>query len=208
VLGDLFLLREREAVQERVHRGLAIAPPPLGRSLRVVLVHQLIEVTLEIIQRRIEKLAKGHPRELVEERLVEPLTDTIRPRPLRLRARVVDVLHGQRELVRMAVRPATLLGAAIRQDAAQREAVVREERHDAIVEPIGGGDRRLLRVELRQADLGVGVDEVCWSMRPTPFSVPTYNVSCAPQYPGHSRSNSPGLPFPAAHARAPLIAPR
>jgi len=47
------------------------------------------------------------------------------------------------------------------------------ERDHPVVEEIGGGERGLSVVELGEAELGVGVDEVCLQTRPTPFKVPT-----------------------------------
>ncbi len=41
----------------------------------------------------------------------------------------------------------------------QRDVVLFEERDDAVVEQIGGGDRGLAVVELGERDLGIGVDE-------------------------------------------------
>ena len=45
------------------------------------------------------------------------------------------------------------------------------ERHDAIVNEIGGGDRRLAVVELGEGDLGIGVDERLLVDAPDPLHV-------------------------------------
>jgi hypothetical protein len=58
----------------------------------------------------------------------------------------------------MPVRLAAVFRAAIRQYAAQRNALLLETRKDPIIQQIGRCDRRL-RIELREADLRVRVDE-------------------------------------------------
>ena len=52
---------------------------------------------------------------------------------------------------------AAIFRAAIGQDAAELHLVGVVERHYAIVEEIGRGDRRLAIIELGEGDLGVGV---------------------------------------------------
>jgi hypothetical protein len=89
------LLRHRQAVQKRLHRRLAEAPAPLVRSLLVVPSHPLVEVRLQLFDRRVELPAKRHPVELVEHRLVEPRADPVRLRALRLGPRVIDVLDRE-----------------------------------------------------------------------------------------------------------------
>jgi hypothetical protein len=123
---------------------------------------------------------------------VEPLADAIRLRALHLRPGVVDVLDREIQLVLMPLRRPAVLGTAIRQHAAQRDAVRLDERDDPFVEEVGRRQRRLRVVQLCERHLAVRVDEgLLVDAAHTPFSVPTENVSCAPQYPGHSLSNSP-----------------
>ncbi len=59
----------------------------------------------------------------------------------------------------MPLRVAAVLAAAVGQHPQQLDLVAVEERQHAIVEEIGGRDRRLAIVELGKAHLGVGVDE-------------------------------------------------
>ena len=72
---------------------------------------------------------------------------------------MVDILERQIELVFMVLGVAAIFRAAIGQDAAELHLPCVIERHDAIVEEIGRGDRRLAIIELGEGDLGVGVDE-------------------------------------------------
>ena len=90
---------------------------------------------------------------------MEPLDDSIGLRALGLGARVVNVLERQIELVFVMLRIAAIFRAAIGQHAAELHLMGVVERHDAIVDEIGGGNRRLAVVELGEGDLGIGVDE-------------------------------------------------
>ena len=90
---------------------------------------------------------------------MEALDDAVGLRALGLGAGVVDVLDRQVELVFVAVVGAAIFGAAVGQDALQRDAVLFVERQHPVVQKVGGGDRRLAVIELGEADLGVGVDE-------------------------------------------------
>src|SRR6202011_3983711 len=54
---------------------------------------------------------------------------------------------------------AAIFGAAIGQHAAKLHVVGVIERRDAIIDEIGGGDRRLAIVEFGESDLGVSVDK-------------------------------------------------
>src|SRR5262249_12883054 len=80
-------------------------------------------------------------------------------RALYLRARVVNVLEREMELVLVMFGRAAVLGAAIGEHAAERNAVLLEERQHAVVEQISRRERRLRVVELHHGDLRVRVDE-------------------------------------------------
>ena len=71
-------------------------------SFFVVFLQPHIEVDLQFLQSVVELLAKRDTVELIEYRLVKPLVDPIDLRTPGLRSYVVDVLHGQVELVLMA----------------------------------------------------------------------------------------------------------
>ena len=107
-----FLERRGQSVQERLHRRLSVAPAPLVRPTLIVLVHEPIEVRLQRGYVSIDGLAKRHAVELVQQRLVKALTDTVDLRALGASSRVVDVFHRQ-VLIRMPVRRSTVFGPAI-----------------------------------------------------------------------------------------------
>lgn len=56
---DAFLLGDRQRVKKGLHRGFAVAPAALVRSRSVVLGHPSIEVELQLLDRRVDPLAKG-----------------------------------------------------------------------------------------------------------------------------------------------------
>jgi hypothetical protein len=78
------------------------------------------------------------------------------PRP---GAPVIDVFHGQIQLVLMALGRATILRASIRQHPVQRNPVRLEERQHPIIQQLGGRDRRHPIIELRKAHLAIRIDE-------------------------------------------------
>ena len=126
---------------------------------RVVRLDEAIQVALKVLKARIEPFSKRHPIKLVEERLVEGFANAGSLRALRLRARMLDILNPQVALVRMTVGDAALFGAAIGQDATKRNALLLEKWDHAVVEQVGGGDRRLLELQLGEAHFRIGVDE-------------------------------------------------
>ena len=141
------------------------------RPVLIVTLDPGIEVGLEFGDRLIDLLAEDDAIELIEHRLVEPLNDAIRLRALGLGARMVDILERQIELVFMALWIAAIFLAAIGQHAGEPYLPCVIERHDAIVDEIGRGDRRLAVIELGEGDLGVGVDEGL--LVDAPFMSPT-----------------------------------
>jgi hypothetical protein len=72
---------------------------------------------------------------------------------------VIDVLDLKVEFVLVPLGVAAILGAAVGQHAQQLDALLLEEREDAVVQQIGRRDRRLAVVQLGEGDLGVGVDQ-------------------------------------------------
>ena len=127
----------------------------------VVLIDPEIEIGLKLSDGVVDLFAESDAIELVEQGLVEPLDNTIRLRAFRFGPRVIDVFHGEVELVFVPVVCAAVLSAAVGQDALQGNAVLLIERDHPVVEQIGRGDRGLAVVQLGEADLGVGIDEVC-----------------------------------------------
>src|SRR6476646_5278842 len=84
---------------------------------------------------------------------------------------MVHVLDRQVELIFVPLGIAAILGSAVSQHATEPEVVFVVERQHAIVHQIGGGDRRLAVIKLRECDLGVGVDEGLLIDSPDPFHV-------------------------------------
>lgn len=78
----MLLLREHHTLDKRLHWCLAVAPAALMRALRVVRLEKGVEVRLHRVQRAIQLLAKRHSIKLVEQRLVEALTNPVGLRAL------------------------------------------------------------------------------------------------------------------------------
>jgi hypothetical protein len=110
------------------------------------------------------------------------------PKTLRLAAEageigaaVVDVLDGQIELAFMRLGGAAEFRAAVGQHAAELDVVLVEERHDAVVEQVGGGDRGLAVIQLGERHLRVGVDEGLLVDPAHPLEGADIEGVCAPQ---------------------------
>jgi hypothetical protein len=97
--------------------------------------------------------------ELVEDRPMEAFADPVGLRTLGLCLCVVDVLHGQVELVFVPIMTATVFGATVRERAVQRHLRLIEERHDPVVEQFLCCDWRLAVVQLAKTNLRVRVDK-------------------------------------------------
>lgn len=103
----------------------------------VVLIEPRIKIGLQGINRFVDILAEGDTIELVEHGLVQSLDDPVGLRRLGLRASVIDVFHGQIQLVFVMLGVAAVFSAAIRQHAQQRNAEAVEEWDDTIVQQVG-----------------------------------------------------------------------
>ena len=117
-----------------------------------------VEVGLQLVDRLVDLLAEGDPVEFIEDGAMEALTNTIGLRALGLGAAVVDVLDRQIELVLVAL-GAAKFGAAIGQHPRQADSVLVIERHHAVIEDLGRGDRGLAVIQLGKGDFGISVDE-------------------------------------------------
>ena len=141
------------------------------RARLVVFGDPGIEIALQLVQRPVDLLAKRHTVKLVEHGFVEALADSIGLWAFGLGARVIHILDREVELVFVPLRIAAIFAAAIGQHAHELDVMAIEERDHAVVEEIGGGDRRLAIVELGEGDLSVGVDEGLLVDPPNPFQV-------------------------------------
>ena len=102
---------------------------PGARAARCRLAIQASRSACRSAIDRIDLLAERHPVELVQHRLVEALDDAVGLRALGLRARVIDVLHRQVELVLVPLGVAAVLGPPVGQHPAELHALLVEERH-------------------------------------------------------------------------------
>ena len=79
--------------------GLAEAPAALVGALLIVDEHPFIKVGLQDVRRVVELLSERDPVELIQQRLVEALANTVGLRALHLGAGVVDVLDSEIQLI-------------------------------------------------------------------------------------------------------------
>jgi hypothetical protein len=139
----------------------------------IVFLHPLIEVGLQLFDAPVDLLAEGDAVELVEQRLVEALTDPVILRAACLGAGVVDVFDRQLEFVLVPIMGAAEFCAAIGEHAIDAQPMLVKERDHPVVQQVGRGQRGLAIVELGETHLRVGVDPRLLADAPHPFSVPT-----------------------------------
>ncbi len=102
----------------------------------VVLVEPRIKISLQDVDRLVDLLAEGHAIELVEHGLVQPFDDPVGLRRFGFRTSVIDVFHGQIQLIFVMFGVTAVFRAPIGQYTQQRDAETVEERNDAIVKQI------------------------------------------------------------------------
>lgn len=90
---------------------------------------------------------------------MEALANAVRMRAVRLGFRMVNVLHSEIKLVAMVLDLVTIFRAAVGQDTVQRNALLIEKRHNAVIEQIRSNNRGLLDIELCERHTAIGVDE-------------------------------------------------
>ena len=135
--------------------GFSVAVPSTVWSFFIVVFDPLIKVALQLFDRLVESFSEGDLVELLQDRLVKAFTDSVGLRALGFRLRMIDVLDGKIELVLVMIPLSTVLGSAIGEHAKQRNALLVEEGHDAIVEYVRSGQRVLSIVEFREGDSGI-----------------------------------------------------
>jgi len=129
------------------------------RPFDVVATDPVVEIDLQLCDRAIDLFPERDAVELVEDRLVKALDNSIRLWALGFGPGMIDVFDGQVEFVFVVLGVAAIFRAPVGQNAAEFDLLLLEEGHDAIVDEIGGGDRGLAIVELGERDLRIGVEE-------------------------------------------------
>lgn len=105
-----------EAVQEGLHRGFAVAILALMGAFLIVVDQPATQIVLQGINRRVEGFTERRPIELIQHRLVQPLTDAVSLGVPGLGAGVLDVLHRQVEFIGMLLGVAAVFRAPVGQD--------------------------------------------------------------------------------------------
>ena len=147
---------------QTVSEGLQRRPPqaPLAAvgALGVVVLHVNIQVGLDFVKGVVDLFPECCPVELVLNRLMKPLTDTVGLRMLRLGPGMSYLVEAQEQLIGMRVFASTELRSPICQHAQNFHTVLLEERQHPVIQRIGGGDRNLGVVDLGEGHRAVGVD--------------------------------------------------
>ena len=123
-------------------------------SLVIVVMDPLVQILLQDFDGFIELLAESDLIKLVEQRLVESIANTVCLRTLRLGLSVVDVTHGQIQLIVVMLGFTAVFSATVSEDAQQPHATVFEHGLDPIIEEVCRGDGCLGGIELAAGHLG------------------------------------------------------
>ena len=79
----------------------------------IIFLHPPIQIGLQLLDAFVELLAEGNAVKLVQDGLVEALTDAVGLRALGLRPTVIDILDRQVELVLVSFGVAAVLGPTV-----------------------------------------------------------------------------------------------
>src|SRR5687767_3443495 len=103
-------------IQKGLYRCLSEAVLSGMRPLLIVLLQPVIDVGLQILDRTIQPLTKGHAIELILHRAMKSFTDTVGLGRVSLGSGMIDILHRKVELVFVMFAVAAILGSTIGQD--------------------------------------------------------------------------------------------
>ena len=120
-------------------RRSPLAPPALVHPLFMVLSEPPCQISLEVRQGGVKLLANRKARELRAQGLRQPLDEALRLRTLPRGAGMIDIFHGQVQLILVGVGTATVLSPPIGHKAAQRYFVGVTEGPHLVIEQSGGG---------------------------------------------------------------------
>ena len=134
--------------------------------LPVVALQPGVQVGLQLLQAPVYLLPEEQAVAFVLQGLVEPLAYAIGLRLVGLGPGVVDVFHGQVELVGMVLRLAAVFRAPVGQDALQFDPLLIKQGNNSVIEQVRRGDGGLVSVELGSGHPAVGPycpsGKVCW----------------------------------------------
>ena len=131
----------------------------LMAPLQVVVLHEAIEVTLNLLGRGVRGGAAGDAEALVEQRAIHAFDEAVGARRPDLGGAMVDVLQGEQQLVGMLLGTATVFPAIVGEDRAYDDPEGLGEGEDAIVEQIARGGRHLGGVDLGEGERAEDVDD-------------------------------------------------
>ena len=128
-------------------------------AFQIVVVHEAVEIALDFVDADIPGLTSLYPEAFVEERSVHSLDEAVRPRRPDLGGAVLDIVHGQKQFVRMLLGATAEFPAIVGQDSLDWAAECFIEWHDAIIEQIGRGDGHLRVVGLGEGERAEDIDD-------------------------------------------------
>src|SRR5688500_15095536 len=103
-------------------------------TLAIILLHPLIQISLQLFQGVVKLLAKSHRIKLILNGAMETLADTIGLRMARFGLGMVDILNRQVQLILVMLQRAAVFCASISQDAQQRDfLLLKEGEHPALI---------------------------------------------------------------------------
>ena len=117
----------------------------------IVLFQPSVEIVLRLLQGRIELFAKGYAVEFILHGAMEAFTDAVGLRRLGSSSAVIDIFHGQIQLIFVMLTLPAVLGSAIGQNAQPWNLLLFEEGQNMIVQQVGATSAFLRSYSLAKA---------------------------------------------------------
>lgn len=122
----------------------------------IVILDPFVKVLLQLFQIPVDLLPECHPVELVENCLVERLTDPIRLGTSCPGFGMFYLMILKKNLIGMFIRSSTELSSSISQDPQDVDSLIIEEGQNPVIQSVSGCDRDLGRVEFGKGNRGIG----------------------------------------------------
>jgi len=131
-----------------LRRGPSLQPIALVASLEVVVLHELVEISLDLIDVLVPGGSSGDAEALVEQGSVHPLDKAVGAGRADLGLAMLDAFHRGKQFEGVFFRDAAELPPVVGEDGPDGDAQLFVEGQHAVVEQIAGGDRHLRVVDL------------------------------------------------------------
>jgi len=150
---------DTESLSQGLRRSASLQAIALMAPFEVVVLHELVEVGLDLLDVLVPGGSAGDAEALVEHRPVHPFHEAVGTRRTDLGGAVFDPFHRSEQFVGVLLGSATELASVVSEDGPDRDAQFFVERQDTIVEQIAFGNRHLGVVDLGEGERAEDIDD-------------------------------------------------